>query len=431
VRVAVVGGGFAGLFTASQLISAGVDDVVVLEASSHPGGVARSVVRDGYILEPGAGSFRLPHQHLSQLLAGSELRPAETVARHVWTGTRLVSLSGLGTVFAPIVPLAAKLRAAAEPWTAPHPGDDETLDHFFRRRFGDGFARTAAWLAASGVFAGDPTRLSAGSAFPMLTELETAHGSIVRGAVHRLRSRPKGATQPSVHLPATTMSALAEALAATLGERFRPGHPVEAVRRLNGRWTISGVERTEADHVVLACSPDISSGLVDSELREALLGSTSAPVAVIGLGGPSLGLPSGFGILTGRDSGMITRGILLESSYAPHRAPHGHGLVKVIAGGAGRPSIVDADDDMIVATVGSDLARILGADIDVSFAEVTRPTRGIPQYNVGHADWLAAVDRATPQSLHLTGWGYRGVGVAHLASDATRIAESIAPRTQG
>lgn len=428
MRVAVVGGGFAGLFTASRLVSAGVDDVVVLEASSHPGGVARSVVRDGYILEPGAASFRLPHPHLSQLLAGCELRLAEAVTRHVWTGTRLVSLSGPGAALAPVVPLAAKLRATAEPWAAAHTEGDETLDRFFRRRFGDGFGREAAWLAASGVFAGDPTQLSAGSAFPTLTGLETAHGSIVRGAVHRLRSRPRNTPRPSVHVPATTMSALAEALAATLGDRFRPGHPVEAVRRSSGKWTISGVERIEADHVVLACAPNIASGLVDSGLREALLGSTTAPVAVVGLGGASLGLPSGFGILTARDSGMITRGILLESSYAPHRAPHGHGLVKVIAGGAGRPSIVDADDDMIVATVGSDLARILGADIDVSFAEVTRPIPGIPQYNVGHGEWLAAVDRATPQSMHLTGWGYRGVGIAHLASDAIRITESIARR---
>lgn len=426
MRVAIVGGGFAGLFTASQLVSAGVDDVVVLEASSHPGGVARSVVRDGYILEPGAGSFRLPHPHLSQLLAGSELRPAESVARHVWNGTRLISLSGPGTLLAPIVPVAAKLRAAAEPWAATHTEDDETLDHFFRRRFGDGFGREAAWLAASGVFAGDPTRLSAGSAFPMLTELESSHRSIVRGAAHRLRSRPKDASRPSVHVPATTMSELAQALAAMLGDRFRPSHPVEAVRHSNSKWTISGIERTEADHVVLACAPDVASGLVDSGLRDALLGSTTAPVAVVGLGGPTLGLPSGFGILTARDSGMVARGILLESSYAPHRAPHGHGLVKVIAGGAGRPSIVDADDDMIIATVGSELARILGADIDVSFAEVTRQTPGIPQYNVGHADWLAAVDRSTPQSMHLAGWGYRGVGIAHLASDAIRIAESIA-----
>ncbi len=426
MRVAVVGGGFAGLFTACQLVSAGVEDVVVLEASAHPGGVARSVVRDGYILEPGAGSFRLPHPHLSRLLAGSGLRPAASVARHVWTGTRLVSVSGAGTLFAPIVPLAAKLRAVAEPWAAAHAEEDETLEHFFRRRFGDGFGSEAAWLAASGVFAGDPTRLSAGSAFPMLTGLEIAHRSIVRGAVHQLRSRPRDATRPSVHLPATTMSALAEALAATLGERFRPDHPVEAVRRSNGKWTISGVGRIEADHVVLACSPDQAAGLVDSEFRQALLGSSTARVAVVGLGGPSLALPSGFGILTARDSGMITRGVLLESSYAPHRAPHGHGLVKVIAGGAGRPSLVDADDDMIVATVGSDLARILGADIDVSFAEVARPTSGIPQYNVGHADWLAALDRTTPESMHLTGWGYRGVGIAHLASDAIRIAESIA-----
>ncbi|MEX2279252.1 MAG: FAD-dependent oxidoreductase, partial [Acidimicrobiia bacterium] len=70
MTVAIVGGGFAGLFVAARLIASGVDDVVVLEASEHPGGVARSVSRDGYVLEPGASSFTLPHPHLSPLLDG-------------------------------------------------------------------------------------------------------------------------------------------------------------------------------------------------------------------------------------------------------------------------------------------------------------------------------------------------------------------------
>jgi protoporphyrinogen/coproporphyrinogen III oxidase len=428
VRVVVVGGGFAGLFTATQLVRSGVDEVVVLEASSHPGGVARTVLRDDYTLEPGAGSFRLPHPHLSRLLAGLRMRPAEKNRRYVWTGARLVPLSpGPGTLIAPIAPISAKLRAVAEPWRVAHPDDDETLDGFLRRRFGDGVGRSAAWLAASGVFAGDPGLLSARSAFPMLTGLETEHGSIIKGAVHRLRSRPKDAPTPAVFVPATTMSALADDLVATLGDRFRPGHTVEAIRGSNGRWTVEGSERIEADHVVLSCRPDIASGMVDGELQSALLGSITAPVAVVGMGGPSLNLPAGFGILTGPDSGMITRGVLLESSYAPHRAPQGHGLVKVIAGGAGRPAIVDADDDMIVSAVGTELARILGTDIDVEFAEVVRHNPGIPQYNVGHADWLAAVDRATPQTMHLTGWAYRGIGIAHLAADAIRISESILP----
>jgi hypothetical protein len=45
---------------------------------------------------------------------------------------------------------------------------------------------------------------------------------------------------------------------------------------------------------------------------------------------------------------------------------------------------------------------------------------------VGHNAWLADLDRFSGPNLHLTGWGYRGVGVGHIAADAVRIATRIA-----
>ena len=121
-------------------------------------------------------------------------------------------------------------------------------------------------------------------------------------------------------------------------------------------------------------------------------------------------------------------GVLFESSYAPGRAPVGKALVKVIAGGATRPEAVDWDDDYLARVVGLELASMLGARIDAEWIHVTRPPRGIPQYDVGHLRWLSRVEVALGEfpGLHLTGWGYRGVGVNHVASDALRVASEIA-----
>lgn len=426
MTVAIVGGGFAGLFVASRLMASGIDDLLVLESSQHPGGVARSVKKDGYILEPGAGSFTLPHPHLSPLLDGQGIQPAAESAgtRHIWTGNRLITpRPGPAAILAPLASPRAKFRGALEFLVAEPPDEyDESLDAFLRRRLGTEMGGVAAWLAASGVFAGDPTRLSARAAFPTVKNLVDTHGSILSGVMSAMGTqgdRPRR----SAYVPLTTMSDLAAQIADTLGDRFRPGVTVNAVRKEGPRWMVDG--SIEADHVVLAIAPDIAAGLVNSRLAEALRGSSAAPVVVVGLGGPDLQIPDGFGILTGPEAGTATRGVLLESSYAPHRAPHGHGLVKVIAGGAPHRSVLDADDSTVVHHVGSEVARILGTDVDVTFAEVVRHHRGIPQYEVGHRRWLAAVDEATPESLHLAGWGYRGVGIAHLATDAFRIADHI------
>lgn len=433
VQVAIVGGGWAGLFTASELLAAGVDDVVVLDRDQRPGGVARTIERDGYRLEPGAGTLLLPHPHLTPVLEhlGGEVVPAvDAGLRYVYTGERLVSLpSSPKALAAPLVQWPAKFRAAAEPFVrTPPPGPDESLDSFLRRRLGNELGRTLAWLAGSGVFAGDPARLSARAAFPAIAALEDDAGSIVRGGLRRLRNRQPGATRPTSHVPVGGMSALAETAAKRLGDRYRPGTVVDAARRSNGGWELSGSHDLHADHLVMAVGPHDAAGILGGDLAAVLGRAVSSPAVVVGLGGPQQGfrLLPGFGALAGPDAATATLGVLFESSYDPSRAPAGHSLAKVIAGGATRPEVVEWDDDRIVETIGAEVARILGADVDASFVEIVRHVPGIPLYEVGHGDWLAEIDRLSPPGLHLTGWGYRGIGVAHLAGDAAGIARRIA-----
>ncbi len=440
VRVIVVGAGLAGLFTASELIGAGIDEVLVVDQSTEPGGVARTICRDGYSLEPAAGTLLLPHPHLTPVLGrfGGEVTPAEPEAalRYVYTGGRMIALpSSPKAALAPLVPVTAKLRAALEPLVrTPAQSEDESLEAFLRRRLGTGLGGFLAWIAASGVFAGDPARLSARSSFPLFPVLEDEAGSIVRGGLRRLRQRPRGATRPTSHIPVGGMTGLAETVTGVLGDRFWGGFDVAAVLRDGSGWRVEGTETIRADHVVLGVGPQAAASLVDPDLGAVLAGAVTAPVVVVGLGAPSdrLPLPPGFGVLTGPDAGTASLGVLFESSYAPVRAPRGHALVKVIAGGARRPEVAEWDDARIVEVISGEVARILDTDIDPSFVETVRHQAGIPQYEIGHGTWLSELDGLLGErpGLHLTGWGYRGVGVAHLASDAVAIAGRIAGHQQ-
>ena len=438
MRVVVVGAGLAGLFTTSELIAAGLDEVLVVDRSTEPGGVTRTITSHGYSLEPAAGTLLLPHVHLTPVLErfGAEVMPVEPLAamRYVYTGGRMVALpSSPKAALAPLVPVSAKLRAALEPLVRTHAqSEDESLDAFLRRRLGDGLGGLLAWTAASGVFAGDSARLSARATFPLFPALEDEAGSIVRGGLRRLRSRRRGATRPTSHVPVGGMTRLAETAAGVLGDRFRGGFDVASVRRDGSGWRVDGQETIRADHVVLAVPPAAAGALVDPDLGLVLAAAVSAPVAVVGLGGASrrVPLPPGFGVVTGPDSSTATLGVLFESSYAPARAPEGHGFAKVIAGGARHPEVVDWDDALIIEIISSEVAQILGTEIDPSFVKIVRHHAGIPQYEIGHGAWLAELDRLLGYrpGLHLTGWGYRGVGVAHLASDAVATVKRIAGR---
>ncbi len=431
VQVAIVGGGLSGLFTAAALVSEGVDDVVVLERSVTPGGVAATISRDGYLLEPAVGTVLLPHPHLSPLLhrVGASLDPVETSVRLVYTGERLVEVPpSPKALLTPIMPVVAKLRLAAEPLIRRRSQvDDESLDGFLTRRLGSDAGARLAWLAASGVYAGDPARLSARSSFRDLHALEDEAGSIVGGAVHRLRNRPKGAPRPYGHVPRGGMAKLASSAARWLGARYRGGFTVIAVRRDGAGWVVEGDETIRAGRVVLACRPGQAADLVGGALAATLRQEAAAPVVVAAFGGPvpEMTVPDALGALTGRDSGLVTRGVLFESSYARERAPEGHALVRVIAGGAGRRDIVGWDDDRIAGHLRDEVATMLRQDLRPTFVHVVRHSPGIPQYEVGHDRWLSEISALTPPGLALAGWGYRGVGITHLATDAVAVAASL------
>ena len=431
MKVVVVGGGLAGLFTASELLASGVD-VTLLEASPHPGGVARTVARNGFSVEPGAGSFTLPHQSLGAILERARVgsKPALGArSRYVFTGGRLVELPPAPrALLTPILPLSAKLRALGEPLVQARSGGDETLASFCRRRFGARAGEMLAWLMASGVYAGDPRRLAVKTAFPLLDVLERESGSVIKGALQRRRTRARSGEQPQVHAPDGGMASMARAIANTLGERFRPSFAVNSISREPGGWVVSGPEQLRADRVVLAVDPDRAAAMVDDELAGHLTGMPASPVVVAGLGGHGVFPgPPGFGVLVGPGSGLVTLGVLFESEYAPERSPEGSWLLKVIAGGAGTPEVAEWSDERLESVLIAETGSILGSDFTMSFLELVRHRRGIPQYEMGHARRLRDLGRLLEErpGLHLIGWGYRGVGVATLATEATTLTREI------
>ncbi len=434
VRVAVVGGGLSGLLTATALIRSGVEDVVVLESSPRPGGVAGTLRRDGYLVERAASTLRLPHPHLGPLLDTLGVVPVPVdpaaLGRLVYTAGRLLEIPlSPRLVTSPILGTGAKLRALAEPLAARGAGGDETLEAFLRRRFGRGAGAMIGWLMAGGVFAGDPAQLSAAAAFPMLPALEAEAGSVVRGGLRRRRAA-RGAPAPVAHVLPAGMQEIAGAAQRLLGERLLLDAGVESVTATADGWRLTGgFDTFDARHVVLAVGADHAAAMVDTELSDALRGSVAAPVVVAGLGMPAgeLAVPRAFGALTGPDTGLAVRGVLFESAQAADRAPAGHTLVRVIAGGAARPELADQEDTAITDTVVGETSAVLGTDLAPDFIEIVRHRRGIPQYVAGHTGWLSDIDGllARRPGLHLAGWSYRGVGVTALASEAHRLAASI------
>ena len=141
--VAVLGGGPAGLTAGLVLARRGVP-VIVLEAEDQVGGIAKTVVRDGYRFDLGGHRFFTKSDEVSALwheLMGDEFLLRPRMSRIRWRGRFLDYPLRAGDVVRKLGPveltraLASYLRAAARPKRVEETFEDWVVNRFGRRLF--------------------------------------------------------------------------------------------------------------------------------------------------------------------------------------------------------------------------------------------------------------------------------------------------------
>ncbi len=456
-RIVVIGGGVSGLSVAYQLVreeSAGASmDVTVLEQSDRPGGHLRSERVDGFLCEGGPNGFldNAPDTAalVKQLGLDTIKSDGRARRRYIYRRGRLHAVPGSPVDFlkSPLLTWRGKLQVLAEPLAARRPPVDETILQFAARRLGKEAADALVDPMVSGVFAGDVAQLSLRACFPLMWELEEAHGGLFRALWARRRKRR--ADHASIGSPLGRLTSFADgietlpaSLARALGARVRTGSRVIAIARQLGEepaprpcWRIQ-VEHgapLEADQVVFAGSPSTAARLIDAldpALASILAQIPSAPISVVALGYAVASIEhplDGFGFLAPRSEGLRSLGALWESSIFPDRAPGGHILVRVMIGGAHDPSAVRLDDHALAAIARNDLQIAMGISATPAMTHVVRHAVGIPQYTTGHLDRLKRIDEALGRwpGLHLTGNGYRGVSINNCIADAKSVAARV------
>jgi oxygen-dependent protoporphyrinogen oxidase len=91
--------------------------------------------------------------------------------------------------------------------------------------------------------------------------------------------------------------------------------------------------------------------------------------------------------------------------------------------------VLESDDAGLVAGARDELSQALGINAEPLLTRVARWTKAMPQYHVGHAARVDAIEQcaAALPGLHLCGGAYRGVGIA----DCVRSGEAAAERIFG
>ncbi len=431
----VLGAGISGLAAAWALRREGVEPKV-LEAAERPGGKIRTGGRDGFRYELGPNAIQGAPE-LVELAAAAGLEGemvaarSELKKRFVVHRGELVALpmGGKEAFSTPLLSRGALLRIASEPFRRRGPGPHESVTRFVERRLGKQPARLFDALVM-GIFAGDPGELAMGYAFPKLYRLEAEYGSLLLGAIRsRWAARRAGgdgavATQ-AVEVPKLVsftggLTGLVDGLAAPLDVAY--GHRVEEVTASDGGFLVRG---ESGDGAFELRAERLVSALPVHVVARALapLGSTEpftriphSTLAVVNLGvrRDQVRHPlDGFGFLAPHHEGREILGAIFASTLFPDRAPEGHAVLTVMAGGRRRPDMVELPDRELLTHVTYELEQLLGLEGEPVTSEITRWQPGIPQASavMGRVlEAVAAMEEAHPRLTLLGDW-LHGIGL--------------------
>ena len=442
-KVAVIGGGISGLSAAYRLMKDGVD-VVLFEKNERAGGAIRTGKEDGYLFEYGPNSTMNSNDEIDSLckelglederIFGSE----HSKKRYVGRGGRLwpLPMGPIDFLKTRLWSMGGKLRLFKEPFVGLNKGVNESVADFVSRRIGREMLDYALDPFVSGVYAGDPSRLELKSTFPKMAALESEHGSLIVGGLKKaFDKKNRSHRKKGIFSFKGGMAALAEAIQASLGDRFKGGSEVKKISREGEGYRIelAGDGAVDVDEVIITSPAYVIADMIrelSSGASELLAAIEYAPIAIVYLGfnREDVSHPlDGFGCLIAGKEKRKLLGSLWSSSLFPERAPEGMVSLTCFTGGARNRDMMDSSDDEMLAHVLSDLDGYVGIKGKPSFVRIFRHTMAIPQYNMGHGKRLEKLEAALEEfkGLHLLGNYLKGVSVADCVKNGTELANRI------
>ncbi len=484
-KIAVIGGGIAGLAAAHRLTElAPAARIALFEQSERLGGVLSTVHERGYQIEQSADNFitTVPYAvdlcrrlGLADELVGTNPKFRQTFVVHKG---RLVKLPDGFLMMAPtrLWPLAltpilspwGKARAALEYFIPPRAGHaDESMAGFVRRRLGrEAFERLVEPLV-SAVYAADLERLSVEATLSRFRDMERQHGSLVRAMRRELaarrrqaRSERRNATTPTAKNPAAHtpdrqsgarysmfvtlrggLERIVDAIAARLPKNaVKLNSPVTRLERLErGGWMVfyggqAGQKQFERfDAVIIAAPSHVAADLLrplDSRLAYDLSRIEHSGTAIVSLvyRRDQVGHPlDGMGAVVPAVEKSPILACSFSSQKYTHRAPDDDVILRAFVGGARAPEMAEMPDEQLLPIVIAELSHMLKTSGEPKFTSVAHWPRTMPQYHVGHKELVARIESRASElpGLALAGNAYHGVGIPDCIHGGETAAEGI------
>jgi protoporphyrinogen/coproporphyrinogen III oxidase len=467
-RVAVIGGGIAGLSAAWSLLRPELarqrnarsltPHVTIFESSANLGGKIRTSEFAGSTVEEGPDAFlaRVPWgtRLCHELGLDDQLVSPGTQQASVWTETGLRpfprdTVLGVPSRLLPLLRSNVLSRKGAARAFLDHvmpPGrgrtaDDASIAEVIGTRLGTEVLDSLVEPLLGGINAGNVETLSLASAAPQLAELSSAGPSLIRSARAQLKRRNiEQSPRPVFYSTRGGLSTLVTTLEKALrdkGAGIHTGSTVQHLEIRDGRWILhTGTDEVEADAVVIATPSFVTANLIAALAPDAAMALHEirySSVAIVRLAYNDADIPvaldsTGF-VVPSRHGHLLTACSWVSSKW-PETKASGTTTLRASVGRMDDDRFTHFSDEELVDAVHVELTEVMGVRRRPESAGVIRWMSALPQYEIGHASRVqTAVSalRSLPP-VALAGAAYDGLGIPACIRSGSEAGEAVLER---
>ena len=458
-HVVVIGGGIAGLSAAFFLRDEHLR-VTVLDGAPRLGGKLSASDVAGVAMDEGAEALLARRPEGIELVTAvgldGDLVPAGVTSSAIYTRGAMRSLPRRQFMGVPadldelaatgVISPEGVARARDEPARAAGAGD-ASVTEYIGSRLGVEVVDRLVDPLLGGVYAGRSEDLSFLATLAPLAVAAQGHATLTGAAASLLPPAPPGQPAGAAAKPApvfvsltTGIGALPEAVAKASGADVRTNAMVRELKRTETGWRLTvgsaaDPEYLDADAVILATPAAPAARLLKDSAGEAAARLAEIPyasMAIVTLAFRAEDFPAQqrSGYLVPAVDGRAVKAVTFSTVKWPHLAAQAREQVHVVrcsVGRSGDVAVLQRDDEDLAALAATELAGAIGVTAKTIARRVTRWGGGLPQYNVGHLDRVAAIRAAVAAQpgLAVAGAAYDGVGIPACVATAKSAAAQV------
>ncbi len=452
-KITILGAGITGLATAFWLEKEGFR-VTILENNSLPGGAMITETFGKYLIDfgPNSGLETTPiiKEIVNSVGLSKEMIYAnpEANTRYILKNNKMLPLPTSPDKFlsSKLFSTSAKLRLLKEPFIGKsEDGYYQSIAQFVERRLGKEFLEYAIDPFVSGVFAGNPHKLSVKSAFPKLYRLEELYGGLIKGMIKGAKERKKRKQkgEDSKHNAKlfsflSGMQSFPKAIANYLESNIFYDCDIQDLKITNGKPTVrfykNGQYNSIESDVLLSTIPaHILKNYTQNfnkELKNHLNDIFYPPVMVLFVGYERKNIKQnldGFGFLIPSKEKKNLLGAIWSSVIFPKRAQEENAAFTIFIGGARHPNFSRDEVNSRIAKALNEFHEIMGITTQPDILKYKYWEKSIPQYNLGHIEHDNYFDKFEKENpgMFLSGNYIGGISVSDCIKSSYKNYEKI------